>query len=106
MVGPDGALPLPWLAPVLAQALGSGAAHALLLHGPEGVGQFELATTLAQAWLCEAAAGAPRPCGVCASCRLVQAHTHPDLLVLVPEALRSSLGWNSGDDDEAGADRT
>ena len=51
---------------------------------------------------------AERPCGACASCRLVAARSHPDLLVLLPEALRESLGWArrrtraSGDADKAG----
>jgi DNA polymerase-3 subunit delta' len=107
MVGTDARLPLPWLAAPLRQGLGQSA-HAILLHGPEGVGQFELALALAQAWLCEAPAAATpmerRPCGVCASCRLVQAHSHPDLLVLVPEALAEMLGWNTGDGEE-GAER-
>lgn len=101
MVGPDGALPLPWLAPLLQRTLHDQHAHALLLTGPQGVGQFELAMTLAQAWLCEAAAGAAPPCGVCASCHLVQAHSHPDLLVLLPEALQLALGWGAADGDEA-----
>lgn len=108
MVGTDGQLPLPWLAPVLRQTLDSQRAHALLLHGPQGVGQFELAITLAQAWLCEAAepaTSARRPCGVCASCRLVQAHAHPDLLVLLPEALQAPLGWAHADDEATTSER-
>lgn len=107
MVGADGQLPLPWLAPLLRQTLASQRAHALLLHGPQGVGQFELAITLAQAWLCEAADRGvrveARPCGVCGSCRLVQAHSHPDMLVLLPEALQEPLGW--ADDDESAPER-
>ena len=98
MVGSDGVLPLPWLAQTLNQALRTRRAHALLIHGPQGVGQFELALTLAQAWLCDgsdAAGDGPRPCGVCSSCRLVQASTHPDLLVVLPEILRESLGWSN-----------
>jgi len=106
VVGPDGALALPWLAPLLQRTLASQRAHALLLHGPEGVGQFELAIGLAQAWLCEAAAGTARPCGRCASCKLVQARSHPDLLVLLPEALQDELGWGSSDGEEGGAERT
>ncbi|HEX6704900.1 MAG TPA: DNA polymerase III subunit delta' [Albitalea sp.] len=102
MVGADGMLPLPWLAEPLRQALATQRAHALLLHGPQGVGQFELALTLAQAWLCETD-GAARPCGHCASCKLVHARSHPDLLVLLPEALRESLGW-AGSDEGEGAD--
>ena len=107
-------LPLPWLAEPLRDALATQRTHALLLHGPQGVGQFEMALTLAQAWLCESTASVsnaregdtPRPCGpcgVCASCRLVQARSHPDLMVLVPEALRSALGWNADDAGEEGA---
>ena len=101
MVGPDGQPPLPWLTALLRQTLATQRAHALLLHGPQGVGQFELAITLAQAWLCEAAEGAARPCGMCASCRLAQAHSHPDLLVLLPEALQEPLGWARADDEGA-----
>lgn len=100
MVGPDGTLPLPWLAPWLRQALATQRGHAVLLYGPPGIGQWELALALAQGWLCEAGEG-ERPCGRCASCRLVQAHSHPDLLVLLPEALQAPLGWASGNDDAA-----
>ena len=103
MVGADGALPLPWLAESLKHILATQRAHALLLHGPQGIGQFELSLTLAQAWLCEAVphngSELARPCGVCTSCRLVQAHSHPDLLVLVPEALRESTGWGAQAED-------
>ena len=101
----NAAAPLPWLAEPLREALATQRAHALLVHGAQGVGQFELAMTLAQAWLCEGLAseeGAGRPCGHCASCRLVRARSHPDLLVLVPEAMREALGWNVDDSAEEG----
>jgi DNA polymerase-3 subunit delta' len=97
MVGPDGALPLPWLDDWLAHALRTQRGHAVLIHGPKGIGQWQLSITLAQAWLCDSAQGSRPPCGTCASCRLVQARSHPDLLVLVPEALQASLGWQSGE---------
>lgn len=103
MVGADGALPLPWLGPLLKQTL-QQRAHALLLQGPQGVGQFEMALTLAQAWLCEGASGRT-PCGVCASCHLVQAHSHPDLLVLLPEVLQESLGWGASSGDDASGEK-
>ena len=106
MVGPDGRLPMPWLEATLRDTLLTRRAHALLLQGPRGVGQFDLAVTLAQAWLCEAAdPNEVRPCGHCASCRLVQARSHPDLMVLLPEALREPLGWNLSDGDEAASDK-
>ena len=102
MVGADGQLPLPWLGKPLQDALRTQRGHALLVHGAQGTGQFELSLCLAQAWLCEGEGAAEKPCGTCASCHLVQAHSHPDLLVLLPEALRESLGWGGGDegDDE------
>lgn len=92
---------LPWLdAPLQSAARLRG--HATLLHGPGGCGEFELAMAIAQQWLCEDAQRQPayRPCGRCTSCRAVLARSHPDLLLLVPEALRESLGL-AGDADEA-----
>jgi DNA polymerase III subunit delta' len=99
-IGPDGQLPLPWLAQPLQHALQTQKGHALLIHGPQGIGQFELTLALAQTWLCEVK---PQKfaCGQCASCRLVQSQTHPDLLVLLPEALRERLGWGAADAGEA-----
>ncbi|HEY6135845.1 MAG TPA: DNA polymerase III subunit delta' [Rubrivivax sp.] len=95
VVGEDGALPLPWLRAPLDDALGRQRAHALLVHGAPGIGALEFALVLAQAWLCEAPGDEdiPRPCGRCASCRLVQARSHPDLKLRVPEELALSIDW-------------
>ncbi len=104
-VGEDGALPLPWLEETLGRALLSQRGHATLLHASAGVGALEFAVTLAQAWLCEASPpGAPHqtPCGRCGSCRLVQSHGHPDLLVLMPEQLRREKSWPLVDDKAEG----
>ncbi|RQO58610.1 DNA polymerase III subunit delta' [Paucibacter sp. KBW04] len=114
MVGPDQILPLPWLAQPLSQALTTARSHALLVQGPAGVGQFDLALLLAQAWLCEAPLQEPeRPrwaCGNCASCHLFQSHTHPDFLLLLPDALREQMGWGqeseSAKDGETKASKT
>lgn len=77
--------------------------HAWLLHGPSGLGQYELALAVASAWLCEkpivlgasqgpsqASQGA---CGVCPSCHAVAVRTHADLAVLMPETVMIALGW-------------
>ena len=95
VVGDDGQLPLPWLDRPLREAMAHSRGHALLLEAAPGEGALEFAQVLAQAWLCEApnAESAAGPCGRCASCRLVQARTHPDLDVRVPEALAETLGW-------------
>jgi DNA polymerase III subunit delta' len=87
---------LPWLQAPLAQALARARSHALLVQGPAGVGQLELAVKLAQSWLCEDRAEGQPACGQCASCRLFASGTHPDFQLLLPEALdasaRESLG--------------
>ena len=98
----QGGLPLPWLAAPLAHALAAQRGHALLVHGSAGVGALQYALTLAQALLCEGA-GPARPCGACGSCRLVRAHLHPDLMVLLPETLRRMHAWLLMD-DKADAD--
>ncbi|WP_290866733.1 DNA polymerase III subunit delta' [Aquabacterium sp.] len=93
----------PWLQPALQGALDQLNSHAVLLHGAPGIGQFEFGLALARAWLCEAqpAGSAFRPaCGLCASCHLIDAGSHPDLKVVLPEALQASLGWQAGGSEE------
>ncbi|MFY9512680.1 MAG: DNA polymerase III subunit delta', partial [Rubrivivax sp.] len=97
VVGEDRALPLPWLAAPVADALAHQRGHALMLHGATGIGTLHFGLVLAQAWLCEADGGR-RPCGRCGSCRLVQGRLHPDLYVLLPEAQRVALAWPLVDD--------
>jgi DNA polymerase-3 subunit delta' len=80
-------------------------AHALLVHAPGALGQFELALALARGSLCESPLPGGMACGVCAACRLMDARAHPDLHLLLPEALRAPLGWSDaesegGDDGE------
>jgi len=86
-----GALPS-FLQPALRRALALGKAHAVLLSGPAGLGQLELARALAQAWLCETNPAGQAACGQCAGCHLVAQGSHPDLRWLMPAALRVELG--------------
>jgi DNA polymerase-3 subunit delta' len=102
-VDEQGGLPLPWFGAALRQAQALQRSHALLLHGPAGVGHLEFSGLLAQAWLCEGREdkGAVA-CGRCASCHLVRTRSHPDLLLVLPDAWRLRLGWLG--DDELKAD--
>ena len=63
--------------------------HALLLHGRPGLGKHAFAVQLAQALLC-ARPQAGVACGVCQSCQLFMAGTHPDMHVLQPAAIAES----------------
>lgn len=101
--GRNPALPV-WLVRHLAQALAGGRGHAWLVAGASGLGQFEWAHAAAKAWLCEVHDGRQPACGHCASCHLVDARTHPDLLVRIPEALAQALGWQA--DEEEGSSRS
>ena len=81
----------PWLQRQL-NALRKQQGHALLIAGPPGLGQYELALELARTWLCEQ----PRPegsCGTCPSCHAIDVRTHADLFVLMPEVLAIERGW-------------
>lgn len=97
----------PWLQQPLVEALAQLGSHAALLYGDEGIGQFEFALALARGWLCEArpmGASAAPACGRCASCHLIDAGSHPDLLVVLPEAVQLSLGWGAGGAEPAASD--
>lgn len=68
--------------------------HALLLSGPSGLNQFDLALALARAWLCDSPRHDGLACGQCESCHIAAVHTHPDLKVLLPQDLAIELGWS------------
>jgi DNA polymerase III subunit delta' len=107
LVDAEGALPLPWLAAPLQNALASQRGHALLLHAAPGLGALPFALCLAQSFLCEAqAVGAALAlaCGRCGSCRLLHSHLHPDLSVLMPETLRRAHSWPLAEDKPDGDD--
>ncbi|MCK5380289.1 MAG: DNA polymerase III subunit [Candidatus Latescibacteria bacterium] len=56
--------------------------HALLLHGPEGIGKKAMAIRIAMAVNC--LTSEVDPCGACNACRKLSALGHPDLTVLYP----------------------
>lgn len=64
--------------------------HALLLRGAPGCGKAGFAQALAASLLCSQPAAGAQACGVCSSCRLIAAGTHPDLRVLRPEPAKNS----------------
>ncbi len=78
----------PWNQPILdALKKRERLPHAILLHGPRGVGKLALAERMAQLLLCEHAEPAKRPCGTCDGCRWYLSGNHPDFRRLEPEAI-------------------
>ena len=79
--------PLPWHRDALKRLLADRARlpHALLLHGPAGIGKVEFARALAASVLCET----PREglaCGSCPACHWFSQGNHPDFREIVPES--------------------
>jgi len=64
--------------------------HAMFLHGNQGLGKADFALALAHAVLCQQPAEDHQACGLCASCQLLAAKTHPDLYYLQPTASEKS----------------
>lgn len=83
----------PWHAPRWAALTGDLARlpHALLLHGPAGLGKEAFARRLAAGLLCERPVEELAPCGRCHGCRLFAAGTHPDLTWVAPEEDRRGI---------------
>ncbi|MDD3529637.1 MAG: DNA polymerase III subunit delta' [Gallionellaceae bacterium] len=71
--------------------------HALLLHGPRGIGKRAFAGTLAQWLLCEVPGG-EGPCGRCRACVWFEQGAHPDYRLVEPAA----DGSNEGDAGKKG----
>ena len=57
--------------------------HAMLFHGPDGVGKLRVARALAAELLCEGEG--ERPCGVCPQCRSLLQDSHPDYYEIHPD---------------------
>ena len=83
---------------ILARMLATGRIpHAMLFHGPEGVGKGTLARAFAASLLCET----PRDgamCGSCSACRRVAHGNHPDLMA-VSRLPKAKKGRDDADDD-------
>lgn len=80
--------PFPWQAEAWSQLARRRAAlpHALLLHGPAGIGKQHLATVFARALLCRQPAPDGLACGVCPACHWLELGNHPDFRIVQPEA--------------------
>jgi DNA polymerase III subunit delta' len=74
--------------------------HALLFHGPEGVGKEAAALALARSLNCES--GRWEPCGFCADCRRLHTleHPHLHLIFALPSKEREDSAYDKFTDAE------
>jgi DNA polymerase-3 subunit delta' len=91
--------PYPWHRAALERLLADRARlpHALLVHGPAGIGKAEFSRALAAGTLCES----PRAglaCEACASCHWFSQGNHPDYREILPESAQED------EPDEAAAE--
>jgi len=72
--------------------------HAILLHGPDGIGKSVLAEWLAQSLLCESPLPDGHACGTCLSCGWFSQYSHPDYRRMRPEILETETSDSDADE--------
>jgi DNA polymerase III subunit delta' len=84
--------PLPWHADEFASLVDakSRLPHAVLLHGPRGIGKLAFARAMAQALLCEKPLAQGGACGQCSGCGWFEGGQHPDYRQVEPAAVTES----------------
>jgi DNA polymerase-3 subunit delta' len=83
------------------QAMRARLPHAILFHGPAGIGKADFIEAFAQALLCENMRPDGHACGACASCGWFAQGNHPDYRRVRPEALEDDVPAAEGDDAPA-----
>jgi DNA polymerase-3 subunit delta' len=76
--------------------------HAILFHGPAGIGKAGFIEAFAQSLLCENVQADGQACGACASCGWFVQHNHPDYRRVRPEALEDEP---TGEGEEGEGDK-
>jgi DNA polymerase-3 subunit delta' len=75
--------------------------HAILFHGPAGIGKADFIEAFAQALLCEDVRPDGHACGACASCGWFAQGNHPDYRRVRPEAMEDDVPAAEGDEAPA-----
>jgi DNA polymerase-3 subunit delta' len=88
------------------QAMRARLPHAILFHGPAGIGKADFIEAFAQALLCEDVRPDGHACGTCASCGWFAQGNHPDYRRVRPEALEDDVPAAEGDDAPAEEKKT
>ena len=75
--------------------------HAILFHGPAGIGKADFIEAFAQSLLCENVRPDGHACGACASCGWFVQGNHPDYRRVRPEAMEDDVPAAEGDEAPA-----
>ena len=91
----------PWQVPAWQQLarLREFLPHAILFHGPEGIGKTAFVERFAQSLLCETPATDGQACAQCISCGWFTQYSHPDYRRVRPEVLDENA--DAEDEDTA-----
>lgn len=97
---------LPWQASPwnAIREMGKKLPHAFLFAGQPGIGKVAFARHLGASLLCERPDAGGHACGVCASCGWVENGSHPDYILVRPEALQWLEPASHAGADDRGAD--
>lgn len=100
---------LPWQKDIASQWLGNKErfSHAWIIHGIPGIGKLEFAHAAATGLLCESSHNGIA-CGHCESCGWVKSGNHPDLRIVLPDAIAVKEGFvtTPENDEESGTKKT
>ncbi len=83
-----------------------GLPHAILFHGPAGIGKVVLAERFAQSLLCEQVREDGHACGQCVSCGWFIKYSHPDYRRLRPEFMDQEVAGASDEEGDGGEEET
>lgn len=75
--------------------------HAILFHGPEGIGKTVFAEHFAQSLLCQRRTADGHACGECDPCGWFSQYSHPDYRRVRPEMLEEDGGGEAEEGAEA-----
>lgn len=94
----------PWQEPAWQQmqSLRGRLPHAILFHGPAGIGKTLFAERFAQSLLCQAPDATGHACGHCAPCGWFGQYSHPDYRRVRPEVLDDVEGATGDEEEEGG----
>lgn len=89
----------PWQQQQFADFTQHAVPHALLLYGQKDIGKLHFGLELTRYLLCESATH--KSCHHCAACHWIGQGNHPDVFILIPQALKAQLPFEMEDELQA-----